>query len=70
MAEDWITVQDAVNLSGYHADHIRKLIREDRITGRKYVIVWQVSRKSLDAYLREQAQRGERRGRKPFDTKE
>jgi len=70
MAQDWITVQDAVNLSGYHADHVRKLIREDRIKGRKFVTVWQVSRTSLDAYLREQAKRGEKRGRKPFDTRE
>ena len=70
MAEEWITVQDAVNLSGYHADHVRKLIREDRIKGRKFVTVWQVSRTSLDAYLREQSKRGEKRGRKPFDTKE
>jgi Helix-turn-helix domain len=70
MADDWITLRDAAKLSGYHPEHIRKLMRENRIKGRKVVIVWLVSRKSLDAYLREQAQRGERRGRKPFDTKE
>ena len=70
MAEDWITVQHAVSLSGYHPEHIRKLMRENRIKGRKVVIVWLVSRKSLDAYLKEQAQRGERRGRKPFDNQD
>jgi hypothetical protein len=70
MAEDWITLRDAAKLSGYHPEHIRKLMREDRIKGRKVVIVWLVSRKSLDDYLKEQAQRGERRGRKPFDNKD
>ncbi len=65
MADDWITVKEASNLAGYHAEHIRELIRDGRITGRKVVIVWLVSRKSLLNYLQEQAKRGEKRGRKP-----
>ena len=65
MADDWISVNDAMELSGYTANHLRILIREKRITGRKFVTVWQVSRKSLDAYVREQNERGEKRGRKP-----
>ena len=63
---DWISTRDAVKLSGYHIEHIRKLIREGRIKGRKFVILWLVSRSSLLAYLREQEKRGERRGRKPL----
>lgn len=67
MADDWISVNDAMKLSGYTANHLRILIRENRIKGRKFVTVWQVNRKSLTAYLQEQTERGERRGRKPFD---
>ncbi len=68
MADYWIGTREAVKLSGYHVEHIRKLIREGRIKGRKFIILWLVSRSSLLAYLREQRQRGERRGRKPKDV--
>jgi hypothetical protein len=64
MAEDWITTQDASELSGYRSDYLRTLIRQGRIKGRKYFVIWQVERRSLLAYLREQEQRGEKRGRK------
>jgi len=66
MANDWMTVSEAVTASGYHAERIRELAREGRIKGRKIAIVWLVSRKSLATYLREQAKRGEKRGRKPL----
>jgi hypothetical protein len=66
MAEDWITVQDAVKQSGYNANHLRVLIREGKIKARKFAIVWQVNRKSLESFLIEQAKRGEKRGRKPL----
>ena len=65
MAEVWITTQQAIEISGYTANHLRILIREGRIKGRKYFVIWQISRKSLETYLREQAERGDKRGRKP-----
>jgi hypothetical protein len=64
MADDWIPMRDAVELSNYHAEHIRKIIRAKRVKARKFGPVWQVSRASLLAYLREQEARGEKRGRK------
>jgi hypothetical protein len=66
MADDWITTQQAVKLSGYHQEHLRALIRQKRIKARKYFVIWQVNRSSLLAYLREQSQKGEKRGRKPL----
>jgi len=66
MADDWITTREAVKLSGYHPVTIRTLIRNQRITGRKYFVIWQVSRKSLLDYLAEQEKRGDRRGPKPL----
>ena len=65
MAEDWISTSEAVKLSGYHVEHLRELMRYGRIKARKVVTVWLVSRSSLERYLREQAERGEKRGRKP-----
>ena len=65
MATNWISVPESVKLSGYTANHIRVLIRNGRVKAQKFATVWQVDRKSLFAYVREQEQKGERRGRKP-----
>jgi excisionase family DNA binding protein len=61
---EWISTSEASKVSGYHAEHIRKLIRERRVKARKFMILWLVSRSSLMAYLREQGKHGEKRGRK------
>lgn len=66
MIEDWITTEEAARLSGYHQEHIRRLIRSRELKGRKFLIVWQVSRSSLKAYLQKQERKGERRGPKPL----
>jgi hypothetical protein len=66
--DDWLTLKDAAKLAGYNPAHLRTLIRQGRIKGRKVVIVWLVSKSSLLRYLKEQAERGEKRGRKPKDT--
>ncbi len=66
MADDWITTREAAKLSGYHQEHIRRLIRAREVKGRKFLIVWQVSRTSFMAYLKKQQRRGEKRGPKPL----
>ena len=48
---DWLTVSDAAKTSGYHPEHIRRLIRDGAIKARKVSIVWLVDRKSLLAYV-------------------
>ncbi len=65
MATEWITTQEAAELSGYHPDHLRRLIRAGVVKGQKFGIVWQVDRTSLLAYMRE-AEKSEdkRRGAK------
>ena len=69
MASDWITTREAAEVSGYHTEHLRELLRERRIQGQKWGREWQVSRKSLSAYLRTIKATGEKRGRKPkFDV--
>ena len=65
MTDDWITITEASKQSGYSPVHLREIVREGRISGRKIATVWLVNRSSLLAYLREQAKRGEKRGRKP-----
>ena len=63
--EDWLTTYEAVRISGYELDYIRKLIRAQKITGRKWGQSWQVSRTSLMAFLKSKEQQGQKRGRKP-----
>ncbi len=64
MTDKWLTTQQASELSGYTADHIRRLIKTQRITARKVSIVWLVDRDSLLAYLKSAEKMGERRGPK------
>ena len=47
----WITVDQAGELSGYNEEHIRRLLRDGSVVGRKFGIVWQVKSSSIIAYL-------------------
>ena len=47
---DWISVEDAAELSGYNAEHIRRLIRGKQIVANKKGTMWWVDRASLLAY--------------------
>lgn len=62
---EWLTVQEAAQLSGYNPEHITRLIRQKKIEAHKFSIVWQVNRESLLAYKEKVQQLGEKRGRKP-----
>lgn len=66
---DWITVNDAAKLSGYHPEHLRRLIRENAIKARKISIIWLVERDSLLAYIEKANSTGDGRysprGNKP-----
>jgi len=59
--DEWITTSEAVTISGYHPDHLRRLSRDGYITARKFGIVWQVERKSLLDYLQMAQQSGDKR---------
>lgn len=63
--EEWLTTYEAVRISGYELDYIRKLIRAQKIVGRKWGQSWQVNRASLLEFLKSKEQQGLKRGRKP-----
>ena len=65
MASDWITTDEAADLSGYHSDHVRRLILDKKIKAQKWGRDWQVSRSDLMAYVRRMEKAGEKRGPKP-----
>ena len=62
--EDLLTVQDAADLSGYHPERIRELIRDGIIDALKFGRVWAVNKYSLQAFLDSKVNTGKKRGRK------
>jgi excisionase family DNA binding protein len=61
MVEDWITTREAAEISGYHPDHLRRLIRAGEVEARKFGNVWQVSKQSLMTYLEAANQSNDKR---------
>lgn len=64
MPTQWITTKQASELTGYHPDYIRKLVRAGHIQARKWLRDWQVEKTSLERYCKRMDDRGERRGPK------
>jgi excisionase family DNA binding protein len=50
--DDWLTVQEAAKLTGYHAEYLRILIRKGKIIARKFGPVWAISKSALLTYLK------------------
>jgi len=44
---DWIPTAEAMRLTGYNAEYLRRLIRQGKVVARKFGSVWQVDRASL-----------------------
>ncbi len=61
---EWLTVNEAAELSQYDPEHIRRLVREGEVKARKFSIVWMVDRESLLAYMEKAQTWGKKRGRK------
>jgi excisionase family DNA binding protein len=63
---DWITTTEAIRLTGYNAEYIRRLVRSKKIEAQKFGTLWQIDRKSLLSYLRTSRRSADkRRGPKP-----
>lgn len=63
---DWLTTQEAAELSGYHLEYIRQLIRSGELEARMWgKRAWMVSKESLLAYLQKTQEQGDKRGPKP-----
>jgi len=57
MTEEWLTTAEAAELSGYHPERIRELVRAGKIYGRKFGTVWQIAEPSLLVFLEEVCQK-------------
>ncbi len=49
--DEWLTVQEAAKVSGYHAEYLRLLVREGKLIAKKFGPLWAISKFSLLAYL-------------------
>ena len=58
LMEQWITLVEAVKLSGYNSVHLRRLLRAGDVAGKKVSIVWLVDRQDLLRYMAWIAERG------------
>ena len=66
MQSDWLTTAAVVELSGYHPERLRELLRAGKVRAQKWGRDWQISSRSLRAYCRAAAESGDgRRGAKP-----
>ncbi len=61
---EWITTKEAAELSGYHVDHVRRLVLMGKLKAQKFGRDWQVSRASLLGHMRRIEKLGEKRGPK------
>ena len=65
MTETWLTTQQAADLTGYHRDHVRRLILAGKIKAQKWGRDWQVDQVDLLAYVDRTEKLGAKRGPKP-----
>jgi excisionase family DNA binding protein len=64
MPEDWLSTNEAAEISGYHPNHIRRLIRAGEINARKWGTALMISRQSLIEYMKKAETQGGKRGPK------
>jgi len=55
---EWITTGEAAALTGYHVTHIRRLLREGCIKGKKFGRDWLLNRESVLSYAEEMKRLG------------
>jgi len=67
MQDEWLKTSEAAEISGYHPNHIRRLIRAGEIMARKWGSALMISRQSLMDYLGKAEGLGAKRGPKNQD---
>jgi len=55
---EWITTQEAAELTGYEPAHIRYLAKRASIKGRKFGRAWMINRESVKEYADRMKQLG------------
>jgi excisionase family DNA binding protein len=50
--DQWVTTTEAARLTGYNAEHVRRLIRGEKIEAIKWGRDWLVNKESLLSYIK------------------
>jgi excisionase family DNA binding protein len=58
---EWISSEEAATMSGYHVEHIRRLIRQGKVRAEKKGHDWWIDRTDLAAYLENKKESGDNR---------
>jgi excisionase family DNA binding protein len=58
---DWISTEEAASISGYHVEHIRRLVRHSKIRAEKKGHDWWIDRADLAAFLERKKESGDSR---------
>lgn len=48
---DWLTVEEASQLTGYNKEQVRRLARAGKVKVQKWGAAWMIDRSSLLAYI-------------------
>jgi excisionase family DNA binding protein len=51
MSDEWITTAQAAQITGYNAEHIRRLVRLGKVSSKKWGKEWMIDKASLLAYV-------------------
>jgi hypothetical protein len=62
MPDKWLKTTEAAEISGYHPNHIRRLIRAGNIVAQKWGSALMISQQSLLEYVQKAEAQGEKRG--------
>lgn len=62
--DNWLTTQQAAELTGYTVFYIQDLAREGKVKAKKVSIVWLVERESLLNHVKQVRSQGEKPGPK------
>lgn len=52
---NYVTTQEAAVLLGYHVEHVRRMLREGDLKGRKVGYMWFVTKDSVEKYRKDTA---------------
>ena len=58
---EWITTDEAAELTGYSVQYVRRLLRKDRVHAKKWMRDWMVDKKDILAYQRSMQSLGQKR---------
>ena len=61
---EWLTTKQAAELSWYHPEYIRRLIRSGEIEAQKFGRDWMIERAAILAYTHKTERKGRKRGPK------